>query len=228
MSIIDYILYFLIIIVALELLFTITNDNEENFFIIADESGNPLSSKVYTMSIIDEDNDDNYYELDEAKLSNLGLPPLYDLEELIKKCGALYSKFNSCFLENNENNEKCQKLIEKKINEFEKCELISSRLSSIKDIANDEYDKLFINEDFNFNLNDININRDNFEFLKRMDIQEIYNEEDEKEKKEAKKKKEAMFEEIIEESSILNNDKDCIEYELSEEDNNIIKCVKYE
>lgn len=227
MSVIDYILYVLIIIAALEVLFSITNGKEEKVLIIVNNSGEPLSSKLRDMTILDEDNDnDDDNKLDEEKLSNLEFPPIYNLEE-IEKCHSLIDEFYSCFTEKNEINEKCQKLLEEKINEFKKCDLIFSSFPSL-DNVDDEFDKLFQNEDFNLNFDDIKINLESFDFLKRKDLKVFYDEEDEKEKEEAKKKKESMFEEIFKESSILNNDKDCIEYELSEEDSNNIKCVKYE
>ena len=145
-------------------------------------------------------------------------PIEFDLDE-IKDCYYLLNEFNSCLsVVKNEINNECQKILNEKIYEFEKCDLIYSSIS-LGNIQK-EFDELIENEE------DIRINEDIFELVKAYEKNEDQLEEIDNE--EIKNKKEAMFEEIINESSILKNDKDCVEYELSENDNNLIKCVKYE
>ena len=212
---IDYFLWTIIIIGTLDLLFTIysNNDNSEKVIVIINNSDKFESQKFRTLSITESDENDYY-------LNNVeDISPIeFDLDE-IKDCYYLLNEFNSCLsVVKNEINNECQQILNEKIYEFEKCDLIYSSLS-LGNIQK-EFDELIENEE------DFRINEEIFELVKAYDKNEDQLEEIDNE--EIKNKKEAMFEEIINESSILKNDKDCVEYELSENDNNLIRCVKYE
>ena len=219
--ILDALLFLLTIFFALNVLFTVFSDeNDEKILIIINDSTKKIfPGKFPSLTKTEEEYNDYYSGFDQNILSNMELPPVYDLEE-VNNCFSLLNEFNSCFISENEINYNCQKSFGNRLYEIEKCDSIISSVASM-DIK-DEFKKLFINNEDN----DIDIFKEINEYEKT-NIGDIY-EEEKKEDEEKKKKKEQMFEDIINESFIIKNDKDCIEYELSEEDNNIIKCVKYE
>ena len=219
--IIDFLLYVLIIGFGINVLLTIFLDDEEKVLIIINNSGeNIMSYKLNSLTKIDDD--ENHFNFDineEILLSDIEYPQVYDLDE-INNCFVLLNEFSLCFLNNNEFNYECQKSFENNVYELEKCDLILNSVSSMD--MKDKFNKLLEN-----NKNgDIDI----FKYSKeegKNNINNIYEEEEKIENEEMKKKKDKIFQDIIN-SFIMKNDKDCVEYELSEQDNNIIKCVKYE
>ena len=212
----DYFLWALIIFVGLDLLFTIfNNDNSEKVLMIINSSDKFKSKQFRSLSIIDTDetNYDFYSNNDFEKIE-------FDMDE-IKDCYNLLNEFNSCLSLTKEITNECQEIINNKLFEFEKCNLLYTSLSLGN--INKEFHDLLENEE--------DINDDIFELIKIYEKNEDKNgdiKEEVVENEEIIHKKEAMFEEIIKESSILKNNKDCIEYELSENDDDLIKCVKYE
>ena len=211
----DYFLWALIIFVGLDLLFTIfNNENSEKVLVIINNSDKYKSKQFRSLSIIDTDetNYDFYSNNDFEKIE-------FDMDE-IKDCYNLLNEFNSCLYLSKEITNECQEIINNKLFEFEKCDLLYTSLSLGN--LNKEFNDLFENEE--------DINGDIFELNKLYEKNEdkIEDIKEEVENEEINHKKEAMFKEIIKESSILKNNKDCIEYEVSEKDNNLIKCVKYE
>ena len=214
------ILFYLVVIVAIETLYTIFFDerNDENVVILLDDYKNSKPSELRTMA---------FYESDEYEyITNeniLVIPSYYDKEE-INECYLLLNEYSDC-LDKNEYNYVCKKLIEEKLSEFEKCDLIYSSYSSISpssSLSSIEDKK----DDIKYNINDIFGNIEDDDDLKY--LKSYNNNEDEIEIEEMNNKKEKMIQEIIKESFIMKNDKDCVEYELSEEDENVIKCAKYE
>lgn len=214
----DNILSFLIVIVAIEILYLLLfsiNENDENVLIIVDDYDKPKTSQLRTLSFYESD---EYEDISDKDI--IEIPSLYSMDE-IKDCYLLLDEYSECLNNKNENNDDCIKLLEEKLYEFEQCDLIYSSISSSSSPIEDKtydfkynIDDIFENIKDDFNNNLINNNNENEE---EIEFEEMNN-----------KKKEEMFQKIIKESFIMKNDKDCVEYELSEEDENVIKCAKYE
>ena len=215
----DNILSFLIVIAVIETLFTIFNifeSNDENVLVILDDSDIPKPSQLRTKSFYESDEYDIPYD------EFIEIPFSYDTER-INYCYLLLKEYSNCLNNKNEYNYEnydCKKLFEEKLNEFEKCDLIYNNISPSSSIE----DKLY---DIKYNINDIfeNIEDDDNDkqYLKKISY---YEEEIDLEEK--NNKREEIFQEIDKETFIMKNDKDCVEYVLSEEDENIIKCARYE
>ena len=206
----NYIIYFLSIFIVLEIILLIIPD--ENVIILLkdehQESHLSMPRNNYN-TLLYEENENDYYI--DSNLGDYEILPIFDLEEM-KACYYLLIEFRSCFDIESKREKECLKLVQDKGNDFEKCELIYSHFSFSE--HDNELEDL-INQAKNYD-------EEIFEMIKS------YEKENEDEFEEMNNKKKAIFDEIINEGSFLKNDKDCIEYELSEIDNRFIKCAKYE
>ena len=217
---IENILSFLIAIAVLETLSTIFSINEnidKNNLDCFDSYEKSKPPQLKTLS---------FYESNEYKYISgeqiINIPSSYNIEE-INNCYLLLNEFSiNCLnnkIEYNYDNYDCIKLLEEKLYEFKKCDLIYSTISPFYS----EEDKTY---DIKYNVDDIFLNIE-YEYDEKY-LNSYNNNEEEIEFEEKNNKKEEIFKEIIKESFIMKNEKDCVEYELSEEDENLIKCSKYE
>lgn len=203
----NYLLYTLILILifSFDLLFSLFfNNNEEKDKII-------FKNNSKTDHVIDK-NENNYYYNDDD-IDDLNQFNFFNFENVeqnddIQNCFSLLIEFNSCLFEKNHINDGCQKLIEENMIEFEKCDV--------------NYFSGFFEEYKNLIENNAYLDEDIlFELLKEYEV-----DEEGEHYKEFDNQKKIIIEEIIKKSSFLNNNKDCIEYELSKEDDNVLECVK--
>ena len=137
----------------------------------------------------------------------------------LEYCFSLLNKFINC-LSDNQNNYKCEKLFNEKLNELEKCEIINANYSVENMRNNIVY----------FNLPDNNLNTDiEVEFEKEKKFNEIKVSSND----ENQIKKYEFIPEKINQFALPNsnrdekiyNNKDCVEYGLIDEH---IICTKYE
>ena len=216
----DNLLSFLIVFAAIETLYLIffNENDDENILIILDDYQKPKAPQLRTLPFYESDE----YEYLPPDKEIIEIPSSsYDIEQ-INECYLLLDEYSDCLNKNAEDYD-CKKLIENKLSEFKKCDLIYTSISPSSSLEDETCDKIY---DIKYNINDIfqNIEDEDLKYLNNNNN----NNEDKIEIEEMNNKKEEMFQEIIKDSFIMKNDKDCVEYELSEEDENVIKCAKYE
>ena len=130
----------------------------------------------------------------------LDLSPFY-IDEQLNRCYYLLDKYNSCFNLRKNKIEKCQKLYMDKIDK-EKCESIKEQILNQALI---DFEDIFKEE------NVINENISNYYEIKRI-------------KNKSEVDDNSNNDEILKD----NINKDCVEYGLSEDNENLIVCTKYE
>lgn len=212
----NYIIFILAIILALEVLFTILidDDNEDvyNIFYVYDSDNSDNFNSLNYQTINDEKLDESHnIDDDEYTENNIDFPEIYK-NEYIKNCYFLMKEFYSCLSKKNEIIDDCQILYEDKILEIQKCSLIYS---------NNSFEKVKMKYNNIFEKNENN-DEDIMELLKDYEIDgyDEYTEKNIDDNSEIKEKEKENF--------IIVNNKDCVEYQLSKKDENYIICTKYE
>ena len=145
------------------------------------------------------------YSVIDDYLDDLELPPFYSTEQ-INRCYYLINKYNSCLKLKKNKIEKCKDIYNKKIEE-ELCENIKNEIFGVNNSLVDFGDIFKEENDINF----FNDTKSEGSFSK---VNTSNNKSENKS--------------LVIEDKSNNNNKDCVEYGLSEDNEDLIVCTKYE
>ncbi len=169
--------------------------------------------------------DDDYYypNMDETSNTPLFNNNKYNTSyKALNYCYSLLNELVNCLSAENERNYKCQRLIDKKMKELEKCEMINSN-NSIQNMKNNIIH-------FNIPFEEMNTNiEEEFEDEKIFNTLNEFSNNDETKEKEEDEKTENNALSLIDENKDDNvnyTNLDCVEYGLSNDEH--IICTKYE
>ena len=228
----NLIIYAVSIFAVLDIIFVslFSNNGDDNVvYMISDDEhdsnslGNEgdyeiIPAKLKTINVLSQENNDYYLghninkNIHELPGQYVQYQSQYNFEK-IKYCHYILNQLRKCLLMDDGTDRGCSKLYDEEIRELAKCDWIYSNY----DVKNKKKEiEKFVENGGNLEENEI------LDFFhKKEEIEEVIEDEGINFNKEEK-----IVEEGEEEEG--DNTGDCVEYTLSEQDNNYIVCTKYE